>query len=119
MSIDSDIAAAKELLAGLEPRRGPLRHRKMFGGAGLYAEDQIFAVLVDGALLVKADPKTAPELAAALAAAGAERWRYQSAKRPTPVEMPYWRLPDAAADDPEAACAWAERCLAALQGSGA
>lgn len=113
--LDSAIAAAKELLEGLEPRFGPISHRKMFGGAGLYAEGRIFGLLVDGELLLKADPKAAPALAADFEAAGAERWTYEGKKKGAPVAMPYWRLPSSAADDPEEACAWAARSIEAAR----
>ncbi|MEM9726166.1 MAG: TfoX/Sxy family protein [Pseudomonadota bacterium] len=111
--LDAHIAAAKELLEGLEARHGPISHRKMFGGAGLYAEGAIFALIVDGELLLKADPQTAPSLAGAFAAAGAERWRYDG--RNKPVAMPYWSLPGEALDDPEVACDWAARAIAAAR----
>ncbi|MEL6979326.1 MAG: TfoX/Sxy family protein [Pseudomonadota bacterium] len=110
--LESAIAAAKERLEALEDQVGPITHRKMFGGAGLYARGAIFAVIVEGELMLKADPKTAPDLAKAFEAAGAERWRY--AGKSKPVAMPYWRLPEAALDDPEETCAWARRSIAAL-----
>ena len=113
--LDGAIAAAKELLEGLETRYGRITHKKMFGGAGLYAEGAIFALIVSGELLLKADPKTAPELSEAFAEAGSERWSYDGKGKP--VAMPYWSLPSAAVDDPEAACAWAERAIEAARGA--
>ena len=109
--LESAIEAAKELLEGLEDRFGRITHRKMFGGAGLYAEGKIFALIVDGELLLKADPKSAPDLAAAYEEAGAERWTYDGQRSKGPVAMPYWSLPGAAADDPEEACAWAAKSI--------
>lgn len=114
--IDRAVEAARELLAGVESRYGPLTSRKMFGGAGLYAQGVIFAVIVDGELLLKADPKGAPALAAAFETAGAARWRY--AGKLKPVAMPYWFLPDEAADDPEEAAAWAARSIDAALAAG-
>lgn len=111
-ALDHDIARARELFDAL----GPLSHRKMFGGAALYCEGRIFALIVDGALLVKVDVKTAPELAEALERAGAERWTYEKAKGGAPVAMPYWSLPDAALDDPDLAADWARRSLASTAG---
>jgi DNA transformation protein len=50
-------------------------------------------------------------VAEALAAEGAEQFTYDMGGKP--ARMGYWTLPDAAIDDPEAACAWARRALAA------
>ena len=113
--LTSAIEAAKELFEGVEERYGPITHRKMFGGAGLYAEGRIFALIVRGDLMLKADPKSAPDLAAEFAAAGAERWEYESSRRKAPVAMPYWTLPGAAVDDPEEACAWAAKSIEATR----
>lgn len=109
------IAAAKELLEGLEDRYGPITHKRLFGGAGLYAQGRIFAILLRGELLLKADPKTAPELAAAFEAAGSARWTYEGKKKSGPVAMPYYWLPSAALDDPEEACVWAARSIEATR----
>nr|WP_283255037.1 TfoX/Sxy family protein [Marivita sp. GX14005] len=90
-----------------------LSMRKMFGGLGIYSEGRIFAVLgPDEALLIKARGA----LAETLAAEGATQWVYagKSGKRST---MPYWTLPEDALDDPEAACDWARRALAELDGA--
>jgi DNA transformation protein len=92
----------RDLFAGV----GPVSVRRMFGGAGVYLDDACFALLVDGAILMRADEA----LAADYAAAGSEQWVYDGGKR-GPVAMPYWRLPEAAADDPDEAAAWARRSL--------
>lgn len=103
--LDQAIAHALELLEPLEAAVGPITHRKMFGGAGLYAQGRIFAVLVDGELMLKGDAA----LGAAFEAAGGARWVYDGKSAPT--AMPYWRLPAEAADDPSAACDWARRAI--------
>ena len=53
-AVDEAIEHARELLDGV----GPISARKMFGGAGLYRDGVIFAVIVQGELMLKADPKT-------------------------------------------------------------
>lgn len=100
---DDTIERAKELLEAV----GPITHRKMFGGAGLYADGVIFAILIRDEIFLKADDA----LGAELEAAGGARWVYQSSKRDTPVSMPYWRLPEDAYDDADAAAAWARKAL--------
>ncbi len=109
-AVDDAIAHAQELLEGL----GPISARKMFGGAGLYRGGVIFAVIVKGEVMVKADAKSplGAALIEDLEAAGAERWTYEGKKGLT--GMPYWRLPDSALDDPDEATRWAERSLVAL-----
>ncbi len=39
---------------------GQIRIRRMFGGAGVYADDVFFAILDDGQLYLKADTETQP-----------------------------------------------------------
>jgi DNA transformation protein len=92
----------RDLFAGV----GPVEVRRMFGGAGVYLGDACFALIVDGAILMRADEA----LGAEYARAGSEQWVYDGGKR-GPVAMPYWRLPEAAADDPDEAALWARRSL--------
>ncbi|MCV2863834.1 TfoX/Sxy family protein [Albidovulum sediminicola] len=104
MSVSAaEIAFALELFQGL----GPLTHRKMMGGLCLYRSGVIFALLhSDGSVWLKG----AGGFAATMTAEGWERWTYA---RPggKPVAMPYWRLPDAALDDPDLACNLAAQAL--------
>lgn len=104
--LDQDIAHARESLAGVELVHGPVAARKMFGGAGLYVDGKIFAVLVEGALLLKGDAA----LGAAFEQAGGARWRYEGKTKA--VSMPYWSPPPDALDDADALCAWALRSIA-------
>lgn len=97
----SDIAHVLELFEDL----GALTHRKMMGGATFYTDGQVFAILSsDGTIFLKAKGAFAQEMAAA-----GSRIFDMGGK-----SMGYWTLPDAAVDDPEEACGWARRALAAL-----
>lgn len=103
---DADIAFALELFDGL----GPLTTRKMMGGLCLYAEGTIFAMVhSDGAILLKGAGGFDRELNTA----GWRRWTY-TRKDGAASSMPYWYLPEDLLDDPELACTWARRALAAL-----
>ncbi len=103
MAISDEFRAhVRDLFAGI----GAVEVRRMFGGAGVYRGDACFALLVDGAILMRADEA----LGADYAAAGSDQWVYDGGRR-GPVAMPYWRLPEAAADDPDEAAAWARRSL--------
>lgn len=103
MAVSAELRAhVGDLFAGL----GPVEVRRMFGGAGLYLGDACFALIVNGAIWMRGDETLGPDYEAA----GSERWVYRRAGR-TPVAMPYWRLPDAALDDPDEAADWARRSL--------
>ena len=80
-----------------------LTTRRMFGGMGLYCGSTIFAVqLSDGRLMLKAKGVFAQRMATL----GGEEWTYER-KDGKQSAMPYWTLPDAMLDDPQAACALA------------
>lgn len=103
---EADIAFARELFAGL----GPLTHRKMMGGLCLYRDGTIFAILnSDGSIWLKG----ACDAAARMVDEGWERWTY-TRKDGKETAMPYWRLPDAALDDPDVACSLARDALSEL-----
>ena len=93
---------ACELFSGL----GPVRSRRMFGGAGLYAEAVMFALVADDVIHLKGDGA----LAADLEARGCGPFIFR-AKDGEPQPMRYWRLPEEAMADPEIAGEWGRRAL--------
>jgi DNA transformation protein len=104
------LAFAVDLLSGM----GPVEARRMFGGAGLYADRVMFGLIDDDVIYLKVDEA----LRADLAAAGSRPWIYVERKGPKagmPQETSYWSLPESALDDPEEACAWGLRSLAAAR----
>ena len=103
-----DISFARELFAALPG----LTTRRMFGGLGIYSEGVIFALMrSDGTLLIKAQDGP---FADRLAAMGCEKWLY-TRKDGAASSMPYWTMPEAAVDDPEAAADLGRDALAALR----
>jgi DNA transformation protein len=74
----------------------------MFGGAGIYRDDVMFALVSDGEVFLKADDKTAPDFKAA----GSRPFVYD--KDGKSVTMSYWSMPDDAADDAELLKTWAD-----------
>jgi len=104
-ALDATIAQARELLHDL----GPLSVRKMFGGAGIYHDGTIFALIVDHEILLKARDGFAEEMAAL----GSTQWVYEMKGKSG--AMPYWSLPDSALDDAEEATALARRALEHLR----
>lgn len=101
--MDND--AISDLFAGL----GPVSIRRMFGGKGIYFDNVIIAIEIRGELMLKADAKNAPELAAA----GCKQWTYTGSRHGKLVAMPYWTVPDNAVDDPDEMAVWARKAYEA------
>ena len=91
-------AFATELLQGL----GPVRVKRMFGGAAAYLDDRIFALFDDDAIWIKVDEVSEPTFIEF----GSARITYPM-KDGRIMDMPYRRLPEAALDDPDEAVRWA------------
>ncbi|MEQ8405396.1 MAG: TfoX/Sxy family protein [Oceanicaulis sp.] len=93
---------ACDLFSGL----GPVRSRRMFGGAGLYAEEVMFALVADDVIYLKSDEA----LAAELEARGCGPFIFET-KDGGATPMRYWRLPEDALDEESAALFWGRRAL--------
>jgi DNA transformation protein and related proteins len=100
---DEDIAWFRELLAPI----GRITARRMFGGAGLYADGLIVGLEVAGTLYLKTDAQTRQ----AFADAGGQPFVYDG--KGQPVTMSYWTPPEEAMDSPEAMRPWARLALEA------
>jgi DNA transformation protein and related proteins len=99
-------AYVRDLLNGFEP----LRVRRMFGGAGVYAGDHFFAILVDDTIYLKADAANRPDFERL----GLEPFRY-TRKDGRTTTMGYYPPPPAALDDADALRPWVEGALAAAR----
>jgi DNA transformation protein and related proteins len=88
----------KDLLADF----GPVTIRNMFGGAGLYADGVMFAILVDDTMYLKADDGSAR----AFASEGMRPFTYSSPGK-APIAMSYWEIPERLLEEPEELAAWA------------
>lgn len=95
-----------EFVAELFDQLGPIRSRRMFGGAGVYAHDAMFALLADDVIYLKTDDS----LRAELEEEGAEPFRFEK-KDGSITQMSYFRLPDAAMDNQDEACDWGRKAL--------
>src|SRR5215510_2198221 len=107
MAKDSFHEFVTELFAGL----GPVQIKRMFGGAGGYADGVMFLLLDDDTIYLKTDEA----LRAALRTEGSGPfvWEPQSGPRKgEKVDLGYWRLPDSAMDDPDEAARWGAKALA-------
>lgn len=112
MAYDPDFGEwVREHFAGL----GPVEIKRMFGGAAVYANGLIFALLDDGIIWLKADDLNAP----LLVGAGARQFTYPT-KDGKQMAMAYWSLPESALDDPDEAADWARQSIdAALRKAAA
>ncbi len=102
-----EIARVADLFAGL----GEITTRKMMGGACLYHDGTIFAMLhSERGLLIKAQGGFIDRMAGL----GQTQWTYTRDGGPE-RSMPYWSIPDEMLDDPEAACDLAREALTYLE----
>ena len=93
---------------------GPVTLKRMFGGAGLYSEGLMFALLFDGAIFLKVDEASIPDFERE----GSRPFVYTRAKSRGRVgrhSLSYWRLPERLYDDPDELALWAARALAIAQ----
>lgn len=93
-----------DLLAPL----GAVRARTMFGGAGLYLGDAMFALIADDVLYFKTDAGNADDYEAL----GMGPFKPFDDK---PMIMPYHEVPPDVMEDPETLCAWARRAWEAAR----
>jgi DNA transformation protein and related proteins len=101
-----EIAFATELFSGL----GDISTRKMMGGLCIYHAGTIFAMAhPERGILIKG----AGDFIPILKATECTQWTYTRDSGKS-AAMPYWTLPDAAQDHPEAACEWARNALTHL-----
>lgn len=73
---------------------GRIRIRRMFGGAGVYADDLFFAILDDGQLYLKADTESQP----LFEAEGLARFTFTK-KDGTVEKMRYFAAPEEVFED--------------------
>jgi DNA transformation protein and related proteins len=92
---------------------GPVEVRRLFGGAGIYADGMMFALISRGVIYLKTDAHNAPAF---------ERERLEPFTNATKAGRrgvpSYRRMPDRLYDDPEELAVWARHALAAAGRSG-
>jgi DNA transformation protein len=82
----------------------PVSMRRMFGGAGIYRDGVMFALIADEALYFKADELTKPEFEVE----GLMPFTYAT-KNGANTTMSYWRAPERCLDDPQEMVEWARK----------
>jgi DNA transformation protein and related proteins len=92
---------------------GPVSIRNMFGGAGVYRDGLMFALIADEVVYFKADDTNRRDFDAE----GLGPFVY-STKTGQNIIMSYWRAPARCMDDPAEMAAWARKAYeAALRAS--
>jgi DNA transformation protein len=99
---DGFLDLLRDGLAGL----GPVLVRRMFGGAGIYSDGVMFALVVDDTLYLKADAVSR----AAFEGEGLGAFVYDGKGKA--ITMSYWRAPERLLDEPDELLAWAATALA-------
>ncbi|MFZ1924387.1 MAG: TfoX/Sxy family protein [Xanthobacteraceae bacterium] len=92
----------------------PVTIRRMFSGAGIFADGLMFGLVVREMIYLKADDSTAADFERE----GCTPFTYTRGKksgRPSEHALPYWRLPERLYDDPEELAAWAAKAFAAAE----
>lgn len=107
MAVDAGLV--EWIREALEPI-GTVSMRRMMGGATLYCDGTVFAILDDDELWFKADAQSDP----LWEDAGCERFTFTMRDRRI-VSMNYRRAPADVYDDPDAMLHWARLALAAGQ----
>ena len=102
----------REAISELFAQFGPVSVRRMFGGAGIWADGTMFGLVIRDVIYLKADDLIIPDF---------EREHMgpfvYATKNGSRSVRSYWRVPDRLYDDPEALAAWARRSLAAAHRS--
>jgi DNA transformation protein len=92
---------------------GVVAVRRMFGGAGIYADGTMFGLVADGVIYLKADQRNAP----AFERENLPPFTYGTKDGMRGV-MSYRRMPERLYDDPDELATWARAALAAAQRTG-
>jgi DNA transformation protein len=93
---------------------GPVTVRRMFSGAGIFADGLMFGLVIRDVIYLKADDESIADFERE----GCGPFTYTRGKksgRPREHALPYWRLPERLYDDPEELTGWARRAFAAAE----
>jgi DNA transformation protein len=107
---DGFIAYVRDLLDDLRP----IAVRRMFGGAGIFREGLMFALILDDTLYLRADDSNRGDFEAE----GLTPFSYETKSGRNTI-LSYWRCPDRLFDDPDEMAVWARKALAAARKAAA
>jgi DNA transformation protein and related proteins len=90
---------------------GPVTVRRMFSGAGIFAEGLMFGLIIRDVIYLKVDESNAADFERE----GCSPFTYTRGTKsgqPSEHALPYWRLPERLYDDPDEFALWAKRAFA-------
>jgi DNA transformation protein len=93
---------------------GPVTVRRMFSGAGIFADGLMFGLVIRDVIYLKADDGNRADFERE----GSAPFAYTRGKksgRPSQYALPYWRLPERLYDDADELAVWAQRAFAAAE----
>ena len=93
---------------------GAVESRRLFGGAGIYADGMMFGLVVDDVIYLKTDAQTA----ARYEQEGCGLFTYQTQRGDRALKS-YWRVPDRLYHEPEELADWARAALEAARRAAA
>jgi DNA transformation protein and related proteins len=93
---------------------GRVTVRRMFSGAGIFADGLMFALVVRDVIYLKVDDANRADFEREDCAPFTYT-RGKTSGRPSQHALPYWRLPDRLYDDPDELAFWARRAFAAAE----
>ena len=93
---------------------GPVTVRRMFSGAGIFADGMMFGLIVRDVIYLKADDASIADFERE-GCAPLTYTRGKKSGRPSEHALPYWRLPARLYDDPDELAAWARRAFAVAE----
>ncbi len=111
------MAASAGFLAFLEEQLGalgPVSIRRMFSGAGVFADGIMFALVSNDTLYFKADETTRADFEAE----GMDAFTYAT-KGGRNTLISYWRAPERLFDEPDDMLVWARKALSIAKDAGA
>ena len=109
MSGASDPGFLTEMFAGF----GPIAVRRMFSGAGVFADGLMIALVVDGVIYLKADDSFVP----LFEREGQAPFSYKTRDGKRTLNS-YWRMPERLYDEPDELAEWARHSLQAARRTG-
>jgi DNA transformation protein len=89
---------------------GEVEAKRMFGGAGLYCQGRMFALIADDVAYLKVSEVNREDFEKA----GSKPFQPYPHKKTT---MPYWEIPGEVLEDPDELARWAAEALAAAKGT--
>ena len=105
-----DAEFIRDLFSGFRP----VSVRRMFGGAGIYADGVMFGLIADDVIYLKAGESNEADFVAE----DLPPFTYQAGNGKRAI-MSYRRMPDRLYDDPDELAQWASRALAAAMSKSA